>query len=143
VGGLTSFATTFFTQRYQARRDLLAKDAANREELYSQFIKETANLYMDSLGRTLENPASLIEMYSLVGRIRLISTDKVLLAAETIADSIVVSCSRPPATFDDVYKLAREVTLIRSKSSPRRAEKSERSCSSVFSGGDTFEHDRP
>jgi hypothetical protein len=82
VGGLASFATTFFTQRYQARRDLLSRDAANREELYSQFIKEAANLYIDSLGRTLENPASLIGMYSLVGRIRLIGTDKVLLAAE-------------------------------------------------------------
>ena len=44
VGGLASFATTFFTQRYQARRDLLSRDAANREELYSQFIKEAANL---------------------------------------------------------------------------------------------------
>jgi hypothetical protein len=76
--------------------------------LYSQFIKEAANLYIDSLGRTLENPASLIGMYSLLGRIRLIGTDKVLLAAEKIVDSIVDSYGRPPATFDDVYKLARE-----------------------------------
>ena len=40
VGGLASFATTFFTQRNQAHRDLLSRDAAHREELYSQFIKE-------------------------------------------------------------------------------------------------------
>ena len=33
--------------------------------------------------------------------------DKVLLAAETIADSIVDSYSRPP-TFDYAYKIARE-----------------------------------
>jgi hypothetical protein len=108
VGGLASFATTFFTQRYQARRDLLSRDVANREELYSQFIKEAANLYVDSLDRTLENPASLIGMYSLVGHIRLIGTDKVLLAAEKIADSIVDSYSRPPRTFEDLYKLMRE-----------------------------------
>ena len=108
VGGLASFATTFFTQRYQARRDMLSKDVANREELYSQFIKEAANLYIDSLGRTLEDPASLIGMYSLVGRIRLIAGDNVLLAAEKIADSIVESYNRPPATFDDAYKLGRE-----------------------------------
>jgi len=108
VGGLASFSTTFFTQRYQARRDVLSKDAANREELYSHFIKESANLYMDSLGHTLENPASLIGLYSLVGRIRLISSDKVLLAAEKIAGTIIDSYSRPPITFDDVYKLPRE-----------------------------------
>ena len=111
VGGLASFATTFFTQRYQARRDLLSRDAANREELYSQFIKETTNQYIDSLDKTLENPVALIGVYSLIGRIRLIAGDKVLLAAEQIADSIVDSYNRPPTTFEDVYKLARESTV--------------------------------
>jgi hypothetical protein len=69
VGGLASFLTTFFTQRNQAHRDLLSRDVAHREEPYSQFIKEAANLYVDSLRKTLENAVSLIEMYSLVGRI--------------------------------------------------------------------------
>jgi hypothetical protein len=86
----------------------VSRDAANREELYSQFIKETTNQYIDSLDKTLENPVSLIGVYSLVGRIRLIAGDKVLLAAEEIVDSIVDSYSRPPTTFDDAYKLGRE-----------------------------------
>jgi hypothetical protein len=108
VGGLASFLTTFFTQRNQAHRDLLSRDVAHREELYSQFIKEATNLYIDSLGKTLENPVSLIGMYSLVGRIRLISSDTVLVAAEKVADSIVDSYRRPPVTFEDVYKGVRE-----------------------------------
>jgi hypothetical protein len=108
VGGLTSFATTFFTQRNQAHRDLLSRDVAHREELYSQFIKEAANLYADSLDKTLENPAALIGMYSLIGRMRLNAGDKVLLAAEKVADSIVDSYNRPPTTFEDVHKVARE-----------------------------------
>ena len=44
VGGLASFATTFFSQRNQAHRDLQSRDVAHREELYSQFIKEATNL---------------------------------------------------------------------------------------------------
>ena len=72
VGGLASFATTYFTQRNQAHRDFLSRDVAHREELYSQFIKEATNLYADSLDKTLENPAAVIGMYSLIGRIRLI-----------------------------------------------------------------------
>ena len=108
VGGLASFLTTFFTQRNQAHRDLLSRDVAHREELYSQFIKEAANLYVDSLDKTLGNPASLIEMYSLVGRIRLVSSDTVLAAAEKCVDSIVDSYQRPPVTFEDVYKGFRE-----------------------------------
>jgi hypothetical protein len=104
VGGLASFLTTFFTQRNQAHRDLLSRDVAHREELYSQFIKEATNLYIDSLDKTLENPASLIGMYSLVGRIRLVGSDKVLAAAEKLTETIVDSYSRPPRTFEDVYK---------------------------------------
>ena len=48
VGGLASFATTYFTRRNQAHRDLLSRDVARREELYSHFIKEATNLYIDS-----------------------------------------------------------------------------------------------
>jgi hypothetical protein len=108
VGGLASFATTYFTQRNQAHRDFLSRDVAHREELYAQFIKETTNLYADSLDKTLENPASLIGMYSLVGRIRLTAGNKVLLAAEKVMETIVDSYNRPPIKFEDVYKVWRK-----------------------------------
>jgi hypothetical protein len=39
---------------------------------------------------------------------RLIGGDKVLLAAEKIAETIVDSYNRPPRTFEDVYKVVRE-----------------------------------
>jgi hypothetical protein len=108
VGGLASFATTYFTQRNQAHRELLSRAVAHREELYSQFIKEATNLYVYSLDRTLEKPASLISMFSLIGRIRLVSSDKVLAAAEKVAESIVDSYNRPPRTFEDLYNEVRE-----------------------------------
>ena len=108
VGGLASFATTYFTQRNQTHYDLVSREAAHREELYSQFVNEATNLYIDSLGKTLENPAALIGLYSLVGRIRLIAGDRVLSAAERIAEAIVDSYRRPPRTFEDEYKLVRE-----------------------------------
>ena len=47
-------------------------------------------------------------MYSLVGRIRLTAGDKVLLAVEKVADSIIDSYNRPPIKFEDVYKLWHE-----------------------------------
>jgi hypothetical protein len=108
VGGLASFATTFFTQRNQAHRDVLSRDVVHREELYSQFVKEATNLFVDSLDKALPNPGSLIGLYSLIGRMRLTAGDRVLSAAETVADIIVVSYSHPPTTFEDVYKLAPE-----------------------------------
>jgi hypothetical protein len=108
VGGLASFATTYFTQHNQAHRDFLSRDVAHREELYAQFIKEAANLYADSLDKTLENPAAVIGMYALIGRMTLNAGDKVLLAAEKVADSIIDSYNRPPRKFEDLYKSMRE-----------------------------------
>jgi len=108
VGGPASFATAFFTQRNQGHRDLLSRDVAQREKLYSQFIKQATNLFVDSLDKNLENPVLLIGLYSLIGRMRLIAGDEVLLAAEKVADSIVVSYSRPLTRFEDLYKLMRE-----------------------------------
>ena len=108
VGGLASFLTSYFTQRHQAHRDLMLREAAHREELYSQFIKEAANVYVDSLDKSLEKPAALVEMYSLIGRIRLVSDDKVLAAAEKAADAIVDSYHRPSTTFDTMVTMIRE-----------------------------------
>jgi hypothetical protein len=70
VGGLTTFATTLLNQRDAVRRNILAKAVANREQLYSEFLKEVDNLYFDSINRTIDDvsqQASLIKMYSLVG----------------------------------------------------------------------------
>ena len=86
------------------RRDILAKDVANRERLFSEFLKEVGNLYFDSVNPTLDDTsqqASLITMYSLVGRIRMISSKAVLTSAEKVADDIVESYKRPPTTFQE------------------------------------------
>jgi hypothetical protein len=108
VGGLTTFLTTYLNQRYAMRQDILAKDVANREQLYSEFLKEVGNLYFDSINRTLDNvsqQSSLIAMYSLVGRIRMISSEAVLKAAEKLAEDIVESYKRPPTTFQEFQQL--------------------------------------
>jgi hypothetical protein len=104
VGGLTTFLTTFLNQRYAMRRDIMAKDVANREQLYSEFLKEVGNLYFDSINRTLDDASqqtSLITMYTLIGRIRMISSQAVLTSAEKVAADIVESYKRPPMTFQE------------------------------------------
>jgi len=116
VGGLTTFLTTFLNQRYAMRRDILAKDVANREQLYTEFLKEVGNLYFDSINRTLDEvsqQASLITMYSLVGRIRMISSEAVLTSAEKVAEDIVESYKpsddfpRISTTLGDLRSVAR------------------------------------
>src|SRR4029450_5475400 len=108
VGGLSTFATTFFNQRYVARRELLVKDVANREQLYGEFLKEVADLYKESLNRSLDDLAtqpSLITTYSLVGRIRMISSEPVLTAAEKVVEDIIEAYRRPSITFKEWEQL--------------------------------------
>jgi hypothetical protein len=108
VGGLATFLTTYLNQRFAMRRDILAKDVANREQLYSEFLKEVGNLYFDSIHRTLDDAgqqSSMISMYSLVGRIRMISNEAVLKAAEKVAQDIVESYKRPPMTFEEFQQM--------------------------------------
>ena len=44
-------------------------------------------------------------MYALVGRIRMISSEPVLTAAEKVAQDIVECYKRPPMTFEEFQKL--------------------------------------
>jgi hypothetical protein len=68
-------------------------------------VAQSAVRYFDSVDRrTLDDTsqqASLITMYSLVGRIRMISSQAVLTSAEKVAEDIVESYKRPPTTFQE------------------------------------------
>jgi hypothetical protein len=122
VGGLTNLATTFLTQRYAMRRNILAKDVANREQLYSEFLKEVGILYFDSVNRTLRDTsqrASLITMYSLVGRIRMISSEVVLTSAEKVAEDIVESYKRPPMSIQEFQQSWEAVARVYENMSSR------------------------
>ena len=44
IGGLTSFLASWFSQRTQARAQLVAQDTIQRQELYKEFIEEAVQL---------------------------------------------------------------------------------------------------
>ena len=44
IGGATSFAAAWITQRKQANVQLLLHEKARRQELYKQFIEEASKL---------------------------------------------------------------------------------------------------
>jgi hypothetical protein len=102
VGGLSTFATTVLTQRYVSRRELFARDLTIREALYGRFLKEASVLFIDSLDKTLDKPAALVELFALMAQIRLLSTARVLDAAENVGREILASYSRPAIDFHEL-----------------------------------------
>jgi hypothetical protein len=55
TGGLASSLSTWISQRPQDRRDLLAKRIFHREQLYSDFISESARAMADAIQHNLED----------------------------------------------------------------------------------------
>lgn len=104
IGGAASIAAAHLTQRNQGRRDRLLREQDMRERLYAEFIRVAADRYADSLDHNLDNPGALIELFSLVGRIHLLSTEEVLAAARLV-ESHVIDCYRRPAV-DPIPALA-------------------------------------
>jgi hypothetical protein len=95
VGALGSSVSTWIAQRHQDRRDLLAKKIFHREQLYSDFISESARILMDALEHNFSDPNKLIPAYALLSRIRLSSSQTVLMSAEKLVRDIIDTYTRP------------------------------------------------
>jgi hypothetical protein len=81
IGGLTSFTTSWLTQRTQLRHAHREAESAELRALYSNFIAEAGRLFVDALGRDSEDFTDLVKLYAMVGHMRLVSSQTVIDAA--------------------------------------------------------------
>jgi len=102
VGGLTSFATSWVTQNAQTRAQRLAAEREHRGALFGRFVDEAARLYSDALQNSRNDITKLIGIYSLINRIRLISSPQVVEAAEMVARIIVDAYLAPNLTMEEM-----------------------------------------
>ena len=106
VGALGSSVSTWITQRHQDRRDLLARKIFHREQLYSDFISESAGVLVDALEHNVGDPKNLIPAYALLSRIRLSSSPDVLANAEAVVREIVGTYAKPNLTPEQIQSRA-------------------------------------
>jgi hypothetical protein len=97
IGGLTSLASAWLTQRHQDRAKLLLQDKGRRQSLYKQFINEASKLYADALSNDKSDILALVSVY-LIGEMRIVSTLAVVERAEAVVRTIVETF-RPAASF--------------------------------------------
>lgn len=96
VGACASVVTTFVTQRLQTRSARIAAELVHQEELYGRFVEEAVPLFIHALEETKVDPAKLMRVFSIMGRIRLTASDEVLRAAEDVGKRLVDAYERPP-----------------------------------------------
>ncbi len=82
VGAAASIGAAWLTQRTQMIRSYTEWKLSERQSLYGEFITEASRLTVDALVHSLERPETLVTLYGLLGRIRLLSGEEVLERAE-------------------------------------------------------------
>jgi hypothetical protein len=106
TGALASSVSTWITKKHQDRRDLLGKRIFYREQLYSDFISESAHALADAIQHNLQDPNNLTPAYALLSRIRLSSSTDVLASAERVIQHIISTYSEPNLTPDEIQSRA-------------------------------------
>ena len=108
IGGLTSLATSWLTQRLQLRHAHLEAETAKLEALYTDFIAEAARLYGDALTRQTDQITGLVGLYAMVGRMRLVSDRPVIVAAMRVEDTIIETYLGPNRTLHELMDYAQK-----------------------------------
>jgi hypothetical protein len=107
VGGSTTVATAWITQRTQSKRELMRMEISKREALYGEFIAECSRLYMDSLVRAFDKPEAMLPMYALLNRIRVSSSDAVLAEATHVLERITEQYFSDNLSVEELRALVR------------------------------------
>ena len=124
VGGVTSIATTWITQRTQSVRASAEWRIRECETLYKEFVTEASRVAADALTHSLERPDQVVTLYGILSRIRLVSGDEVVGRAEACCVRIVKLYRRPNLTSDEMHTAfeAHELDLLKEFSLACRAE---------------------
>jgi hypothetical protein len=104
TGALASSVSTWITQKN--RRDILAKRIFYRQQLYPDFISESARAIADAVQHNLQDPNKLTPAYALLSRIRLSSSPTVLASAERVIHDIISTYSEPNLTLQEIQSRA-------------------------------------
>jgi hypothetical protein len=89
IGALSSTVSAWIGQRQRERRELVANNVSHLEQLYSDFINESARLLVDAVQHSLEDPSTLVPIYALISRIRLRSSTEVIESGERLIATIL------------------------------------------------------
>ena len=106
IGALSSTVSAWIAQRHRERREVVAKKIAQLEQLYSDFINESARLLVDAVQHSLENPGRLVPLYALLSRIRLGSSTDVIESGERVIATILKTYLEPNLSPEEIQSAA-------------------------------------
>ena len=106
VGGSATITTAWLSQRTQSKREVAITEVRKREQLYTEFIVECTRLAIDSYTHNLTHPETMLPAYALKNRIRLTSSERVLMAADHTVKQIIQQYDAKNLTLEELDKVA-------------------------------------
>ncbi len=106
VGSLSPVLSNYVLQRRVARRDLVNREIVDRQKLYSDFICEASRQYANAMTQNAFDLNELVGLYALVSRVRLVSQDDVVDAAEEMVKIIVTRYGETNMTIEGFREAA-------------------------------------
>jgi len=111
-GASAAIATTWITQKSQTIRERAKSETRKRETLYGDFITEASQRLADAFDHSLDKADTLVKLYAILGRIRLMSSDAVLTAAEECCDRVVDLYAKPNRPMAEIFEVVKKTEKI-------------------------------
>lgn len=89
IGSVGSLAASWLSQSAQARVQLITASRQQRYDLYKAFVEEASRLYADALTHDEPQITNIVGLYTLVSRMRFVSTPQVVGAAEAVVQNVI------------------------------------------------------
>jgi hypothetical protein len=102
VGGVTSIATSRLGQQRQTKEQRRARQKAEMQALYKLFILDASKLYIDALEHNTTEMAQLVDIYATLNRMRVLSSPKVVAAADDALRMIIDTYAKENTTFSGI-----------------------------------------
>ena len=112
-GAISTIVTGWVSRRRRQRERHHARAFSKRERLYRSFIEEASRLYADALVCDKAEIPQLVGLYTLVGRMRILSSDEVVHAAERTGRLIIQTYLAPNRTIVDLPEFMEEMDPLR------------------------------
>jgi hypothetical protein len=111
LGGFTSFATSWTTQRVQMNAERAASSKSRRQKLYNAFIDDAAKMYGDALIHDKLELSGLIELHAIVSRMRVFSSVAVIENASRVVRVITETYSQPNKSPLEIEEMIENGTI--------------------------------
>jgi hypothetical protein len=102
IGGVTSLAASLLSHNVQARAEQAAADKTRRQDLYKAFIEEASRLYGDALANDKGEIGTIVGLYAMVSRMRIMSGPQVVDSADKVIRLVIDTYFAPNETLREL-----------------------------------------